>query len=265
MSNLILWDINGNEIDLDQYGLFGLRLIVPSPSYSESRDSVPGRPGSIGLGKDLLPRNLIAIFKISSPDFDTSFILRDKIYSLLSAGNTFYIGDIRQPEKRWLVDCSEQWTPERINTVSMSFDIPLVAESGCAESVKNTLNPNLFSVQLADLKPIKYKHTSTSFEIFNDGVKVDPRYLPIVITYKGGSTNLKIKNITTNEEWTYTGTSNSGDLIVLDGIRSTKNGLSIFRDTNKKLLTLAPGWNKFVLEGTSGSFEISFNFRFYTL
>src|SRR5699024_1306520 len=69
------------------------------------------------------------------------------------------------------------------------------------------------------------------------------------ITYKGNSENLRIRNLTTGDEWAYNGTTNTSDVIVLEGIRSTKNGLSIFRQTNKRLLTLAPGWNEFEIVG----------------
>lgn len=272
MSRLKVWDINGSVIDLALYGLFGLKLIVPSPSYSETRESIPGRPGSISLGKDLLPRNLVAEFKVTGKDFIDSLLIRDELYQLFSKGNQFYIGESKQPGKRWLVDCTEQWTPERVNRVTMRTSIPLVAESGMAESVGTTLDPFTFDSNLWQIgqglvtDDLIYKHNQNTFSIYNAGsVEVDPRYIPIKITYKGSSTNLKIRNVTTGDEWSYTGTSNSDDHIVLDRIRSTKNGLSILKDTNKKLITLNPGWNNFILEGTSGTFEITFDFRFYYL
>ncbi len=265
MSLIQIWDEQGNLINIDDYGLFGLRLNIPSPSYAVTKESIPGRKGAVTLGRDLLPRPMTAEFKITSEDYDGSLVVRDEVYSLFSKGNTFYIGEEKQPNKRWLVECTEEWTPERINTHTFTTVIPLLADSGCAESVKNTLDPTLFSAQLSGTKLIKYKHNTTTFEIFNDGEKIDPRYMPLVITFKGASSNLKIKNLSTNEEWSYTNTTTNSDEIKLDGVRSTKNGLSILRDTNKKLLSLAPGWNEFQLTGTSGSFEISFDFRFHTL
>jgi hypothetical protein len=115
-------------------------------------------------------------------------------------------------------------------------------------------------------KTIYTVRDATEFTLYNAGdVKVDPRQHELVIAYTGASTDLAIKNETTEEEWKYTGTSASGDTIRLDGVRSTKNNLSIFRDTNHKLISLAPGKNEFSLSGTSGNFEITFDFRFKTL
>lgn len=263
MNRIKLWDEQGNLINLDDYGLLGLRLNIPSPSYVVSKESIPGRGGVITLGRDLQPRPLTAEFKITSVDYEGSLVVRDEVYSLFSKGNTFYIGEEKQSAKRWLVECTEEWTPDRINTRTFITTIPLLADSGCAETVDTTLTMNF--AQISNSPEIKYKYSTTAFEIFNDGIKVDPRYMSLVISYKGSSTNLKIKNLTTNEEWSYTGTTGNNDSIVLDGIRSTKNGLSILRDTNKKLITLTSGWNEFQLTGASGSFEISFDFRFYSL
>lgn len=263
MNRIRIWDKSGKELHLSEYGLQGLRLIVPSPSYEVTNESIPGRNGTVNLGKDLSPRVLSAEFLFEAQDYEQSLSLRDKLYNLFS--DKFYIGEVKQPDKRWFVE-SEPWTPDRINSTTSTFTIPLYAEKGVAESVKNTFNPTMITAQLSGSEAIAYKHSTTTFKIFNGGdVAIDPRYLPLKITYSGASTNLKIKNVTTNEEWAYTGTSSSGNNIILDGIRSTKNGLTIFRDTNKKLISLVPGWNSFQLTGTSGTFEISFDFKFYTL
>jgi hypothetical protein len=265
MSFIQMWDENGEDIILSEYGLTGLKLIIPSPSYEPTREAVLGRAGAITLGRDLYPRQLTAEFKMTADNYENSLSVRDKVFSLFGKGKKFYIGETKQPNKRWHVECVEAWNPQRINHNNFTIAVPLLVESGYAESVKNTLDRTLFPAQISSAKQIKYIHATTTFEIFNDGIKIDPRYMPFIVKYKGASTNLKITNLTTGDEWSYTGTSNSGDSIMLDGIKSTKNGLSIFRSTNKKLITLAPGWNEFKLSGTSGSFEISFDFRFYTL
>jgi hypothetical protein len=267
-----MWDLNNTEIDVTEYGLTGLRLIVPSPSYEVERETIPGRPGAIPLGRDLTPRNLIAEFLVTAKDYEDSLLLRDELYALFNKGSQFYIGEVKQPGKRWFVECTESWTPERLNSENLTIDIPLLAEKGVAESVGTTLDPFTFDAELWQIgqglttDELKYVHNSGVFNIFNAGNRpIDPRNMDIIIEYKGASTNLKIKNETTGEEWAYTGNSNSGDTIKLDGIRSTKNGLSIFRNTNKKLIALRPGWNGFKLSGISGTFEISFKFRVYYL
>jgi len=89
--------------------------------------------------------------------------------------------------------------------------------------------------------------------------------LPLKITFTGASSNLTITNQTTGDMWQYTGTTQAGDTITLDGVRSLKNGASIFGQTNRKLITLKSGWNDFAITGATGAFEISFDFRFYYL
>lgn len=116
------------------------------------------------------------------------------------------------------------------------------------------------------VKSTSYTFTTTTFRVFNAGdIDIDPRVLPLKITFTGASTNLTITNQTTGDTWQYTGTTQTGDTITLDGVRSLKNGASIFRNTNRKLITIKPGWNKFIIEGTTGAFTISFDFRFYYL
>jgi phage-related protein len=265
-----IWKDN-TELDLAVYGLKGLRLIIPSPSYNVTRDDIPGRSGMVTLGRDLEARELTAEFLVRAADYSDSLLLRDELYSLFSAGNTFYIGEERQPGKRWLVECTEQWTPERVNPRTMTMEIPLICNSGLAESIGTTQDPFTFDAdhwqfgQGLTANELIYTHTGTMFNIYNAGVKIDPRYMELAIEYKGASNGLNIKNETTCDSWAYNDTSNTGDTIKLDGVRSEKNGLTILRDTNKKLITLEPGWNGFRLSGTTGSFEIKFQFRFYYL
>lgn len=112
-------------------------------------------------------------------------------------------------------------------------------------------------------KTVYVVESTTTFKIYNAGdEKIDPRSKPLVIEFRGTSTNLSIKNLTTLDTWSYTGTTLKTDFLKIAGVRSLKNGLSIFKDTNRKLITLQPGWNEFELTGTQGFFRITFQFRF---
>lgn len=112
----------------------------------------------------------------------------------------------------------------------------------------------------------KYEFTTSTFSIYNAGdTTIDPRYYPLLITFVGSSTNLSIKNETTSETWSYTGTTISTDTIKLDGVKSFKGSTSIFANANRKLITLKPGWNDFTITGATGSFTITFDFKFYYL
>ena len=258
INDIRIWDINDNEINLSNYGLTGLDLIPEAPSYATQTESIEGMDGVVSLGKQLNPRNLTARFLVKSFDYTDSLIKRDKIYNLFNGTEPFYIAEAKQPFKRWLVESIEPWTPERFNPTTMQITLNLICWKGRSESIGTSTMARTFEhLQYLPITYTDYTMHATKFKIYNAGVTIDPRNINhyLKITYKGNSENLRIRNITTGDEWAYNGVSNPEDVIVLEGIRSTKNGLSIFRQTNKRLITLANGWNEFEIEGAPDARE----------
>jgi hypothetical protein len=254
---------DGTTYDLKELGIRTKDFIVSSPSYRHETEEIEGGDGVVDLGTTLDARDITCVFRMTAADISEVPLLRNEVFRIFNSQESFYLIDEREPGKRWEVKCSNSYTIAQ-NFIYGDFQVNFIAFTGVAESVDSTLNMAL--AQMSGNKTQSYKHTTASFEILNDGDKeINPRRIPLVIQYKGASTNLEIKNLTTGDIWSYTGTSAAGDIIELTGIRSTKNSLSIFRNTNKKLISLAPGWNEFQLVGASGSYEISFDFRFYTL
>lgn len=249
ISRLNLYDTEGNKINVESIGLFGLKLRIPAPSYTVERDTIPGGQ-TIILDKQMNPRQLVAEFMTKAEDYRDSFRLRDNLYELLGHGNEIYIGEIHVPGKWWKVSL-EDWEPERANRTVSRIDIPLFCASGVSESV------NL----------IKKKFSSSTFTFKNEGNQViDPRKQnETEITFKGASTNLMLMNNTTGDVWKYNGSTIPTDIISLKGVQAFKNGSSIFGQTNKKLLTIAIGNNEFTVSGASGDFELTISTRFYFL
>lgn len=249
ISRLNLYDVNGNKINMESLGLFGLKLQVPSPSYAVQKEIVDGGKIII-VDKQLNPRNLTAEFMTKANDFKDSFLLRDELFKLLGNGEEIYISEINVPGKRWRVSV-EDWAPERVSRRVSKVDIPLTANDGVSESV------HLF----------KKKYTSASFVYKNEGNRIiDPRkHLETEIIFKGPSTDLTITNKTTGEVWKYNGSTSSTDIIKLKGVQAFKNNSSTFGQTNKKLITLAVGNNEFTVSGATGSFELEISTRFYFL
>ncbi|WP_419955943.1 phage tail family protein [Neobacillus niacini] len=261
--NLTVIRKDGTVYDLNNLGIKTLDFIVSSPEYRNHYEEVEGADGVLDLGTTIGARNLSGKFVFSADDIMNYTKMRNEVFRIFLSKESFYLIDDREPNRRWEVKCNTTFKPDQILHHGL-FELDFICAKGLAESVNTSLETQI--VQVSGSPIVKYKHTTTSFEILNDGDEtVNPRKFPLVITYKGDSTNLKIKNVTTGDEWSYTGSSTTSNTIVLDGIRSTKSGLSIFRNTNHKLITLAPGWNEFVLTGTSGAFEITFDFRFYTI
>ncbi|MEZ7173582.1 phage tail domain-containing protein [Sporosarcina sp. OR05] len=248
--NLIeIYNSNGDKLSSDKLELFGLKLNIPSPSYQLITEPVDGRGGVIVLDRILQPRDISARFFTKSGSYEDSLKLRDELFYIFSSGN-IYIAESNLPGKRWCV-YSHEWSPDSLSRMIKEFEIPMTAPSGTSESV-NVLN-RTYSV--------------FSFVFRNEGNHpIDMRTQEETeITFVGASSSLSILNNTTGDEWKYNGTTTANDVITLKGVRSMKNGQSIFSETNKRLISFAVGNNEFEISGVSGPFELSISTRFYFL
>ncbi|SPU38231.1 phage-like protein [Lysinibacillus capsici] len=145
-----------------------------------------------------------------------------------------------------------------------------------AESSGTTLDARTFDKEIwqtgqglvaADPTTLKYVfQNESSFQVYNAGdvpLKTNLRDMLFEIEFRGASTNLSIRNVTNGTQWQYNGSSGTNDVIKLETpTRFTKNGSSIFKDTNRKVLVLNPGWNTIQITGAT-QFLISFKFKFY--
>jgi hypothetical protein len=268
---LAIQRLNGAIYNLVDYGIKTLDFQVDAPSPRVNSEIIDGRDGYVDLGAEYDAREMRGSFFMTSADGMDFALLRNEVFRIFAGREQFYVIDSREPGKRWLVR-SNGYSVEQIIATKGRFEVDFTGASTYAESIGTTLDPMTFDTELWQIgqgiidEGLTYSHTTSTFRIYNPGdTAVNPRQQPLVITYAGASTNLKIKNATTGEEWAYTGTTTGSDTVKLDGIRSIKNGLSIFRNTNRKVISLAPGWNDFVITGASGSFTVSFDFRFYYL
>jgi hypothetical protein len=269
--NTLIQRLNGAIYNLEDYGITTRDFVVSSPVSRPSGEVIEGRHGVVGLGLVYDVRKINASFYLKAVDYDDYALLRDEVFRVLRTDEAFYVTESRNPGKRWLVKIESPFTIEQQGLYGF-FDVEFIADNPFAESIGTTLDPLTFDTELWQIGQgiiddgLTYSHTTSTFRIYNIGdTAVNPRQHPLVITFKGASTNLKIKNVTTGEEWAYTGATTASDTMKLDGIRSTKNGLSIFRDTNRKVISLVPGWNDFVITGAIGAVAVSFDFRFYYL
>lgn len=268
---LIIQRINGQPIDISNYNLRLVEFDPDSPEYKTRYEDVEGADGAIDLGATIGIRKLKAICKVSARDIYDIALLRNEIFQLFQSKEAFYLIDKREMGKRWLVRV-DPYTISTLRYARSEVTLQFTASFPFAESIGTTLTPLEIDLGLWQIgqgltfEDPKYVHSTSTFRIYNAGnVPLNPRRMPLLITFKGASTNLKIKNKTTGDEWSYIGTTSTNDTIRLDQVRFTKNSLSIVRDTNKKLITLNPGFNDFEITGATGAFSISFDFRFYYL
>lgn len=246
---------------------------ISSPRPDIQTEKLENGHGVVRLGKTWGQRSLKAVCSFFASDAHDTALLRNELFRVLMAQEEFYIIVDAEPGKRWLVEVASEWDSSKTGSYG-EFSLDFVSHSPFAESINTTLAP--FTLEdypwqigqgLIEADDLVYKQSTATFSIYNAGDEtINPRRMPLVITYKGASTNLQIKNLTTLDTWTYTGTTKAAETLEINGTRSLKNGLvNVFANTNRKLIMLAPGWNDFELVGASGAFEISFDFRFYYL
>ncbi|WP_432352656.1 phage tail domain-containing protein [Sporosarcina sp. A2] len=241
-----IYDNQRRQISLETLGLIGLKLHVSPPSFNRETEHVPG-VGEITIERTLNPRQLEAELWMKSRDLESSRQDRDKLYSILGRYPFFYISDI--PGKLWRV-VLDDWNIERVNGRVQELTLPLIASTGRSES----------------LNEIKRAYTGNVVLFDNQGTEpIEPRFQnETSIEVKGASTGLTITNEMTGDVWKYTGNTTASDVVLLKGVESFKNGISIFKDTNKKLLTFAPGVNKLTISGAP-SVNLTIRTRFYFL
>ncbi|MEK4501157.1 phage tail family protein [Bacillus sp. FSL R12-0069] len=271
--HLIIERLNGKRYKLSkETGYIVLKFRPESIKVNKQRESIMGRP-PIVTDKEIEGRPIHTEILFTSYDFFDHVLKRNEFFQILDSREDFYVISSEEPGKRWLVS-AESFTPKPVSITLGRCEIVLYSESPYAESIGTTMDPMTFDSNLWQIgqgliaEDTKYHHTTTSFRIYNAGdVLINPKYMPLKIKYKGKSNNLTIKNNTTGDLWNYTGvTTTLNDVITLDGVRAYRNVLgSIFKNTNWGLITLKPGWNDFVLTGTTDAFEVEFDFRFYYL
>lgn len=264
---------NGQIYELNKLGIYTNNLDPDAPEPDTTTAEMPGVDGHLDLGTKYKGRTLNADMYIVASDFDDFALYRNEIFRIFDSKESFNLIHESEPNKKW-VNCkyTSPFSIARQARRVGEFSVQFQSTSAYAHSRGSLLDPYTFEVELwqfgmnIPMVDFSYSHNTRSFSIWNLGDKeVNPRHDMLQIFYKGASNNLRIRNATTGDEWQYSGSSNAGDTITLDGVFSRKNGVSIFGQTNRKLIRLAPGENKFILTGASADFEIAFDFRFLFL
>ena len=106
---------------------------------------------------------------------------------------------------------------------------------------------------------------SSRFSVYNAGnVTVEPESMRITFNFTGVYTTggFTIRNLTTGEEVILNRTSN-GSHFKMDGMTFSLGAINnVFRDTNRRFISLAPGDNQFEIVGGTFS-QCWFDFKYY--
>lgn len=271
---MILQLQNGTQLDIENYSLKRLFHRIPSVSINHVTENVDGMDGSLFLESSFGDRVISVELLYISQDIFDFYLIRDEVNALFARKESFYIIFKNEPYKRYKVRLNSAFELEP-NQFMNSFVVEFICENIFAESIGTSLQVadktwdsgvHAWNNSITWDDTLSYTFNSSNFNVKNLGnVVIDPRQHELEITLRGSfSSNVTIRNVTTGDIYTYSGSLATSDTLVLKGVQSFKNGASVFRNTNKRLLTLAVGDNNFVIEGGTVS-SISFNFRFLYL
>lgn len=267
--------LDGTTVDSRDFGFVVNRFHVPAPTVLNKSETIDGRHGGIDFGASYGPREIELEGYFNGKTVAAYPLYRDRIFRMFGGLKSFYIIDSYQPWKRWLVRVDGDWDVDRLGRTAFG-EVKMTLKTQnlpFAETNATTLEPKVWKdngwwwgAGIAWGDEDAYVYTTPSFTVKNFGdVPVDPRQSELVITFNGVSTNLSITNETTGDVFQYYGTTGASDEIEINGIRPLKNGLSAIADTNLKLITIEPGENDFTVDGATGAFTISFEFRYLYL
>lgn len=264
---------NGQVFDLSRMDIPVLSFYPSAPVPITERRRREGVDGHLDAGTIYEGRKLNATVAVLATSYEEFALLRNEVFKIFDSKEPFNMIHHSEPRKRW-VDCkyiSEFSIPHETRTDG-EFNIQFESTSAYSYSVGSLLDPFTFDAEMwqfgmnIPLVDFKYRHNTTSFTIWNLGDKlIDGRNVMLEIYYTGPSNGLTIENKTLGIKWEHFGTTNTNDTIMLDGVFSRLNGISIFGNTNMEVLKLDSGPNEFVITGARAPMEISFDFRFMYL
>lgn len=242
--------LDGVVTNFSDIGIKTLDLRIPSPEMNVYYENIPGAAGLYELESHLENRIITGSFILDAEYTDQYVVRRDALYALLARNRRFYLIDSRAPMKRWLVRLQSPIDPQQIRHYGI-FEIEFISASPYSESTYVASN----AYEFVDM-----------FTFVNEGTApIDPRVnVETTIRFKGTSTNLRIFNDVTGDIWQYNGSTTFEDIIELKGVTAKKNGISIFPQTNKQILTFEPGANQLWLTGmTEDDYHVRITTRFY--
>lgn len=216
------------------------------------------------------PFKLILRFSYIGEDITDYKLVKTKLRNLLYQRNPYYVVHSDMPGKKYAVYC-ENNAIEDLTSKFGTFEITFQVYKGYSESLYKTDQFSLLSDKwqfesgIVPDEEIKYNHNRQMFTIYNGSSDaINPRLrhdlkIWIRLTTKTG---FKIVNKTNGDIFEYTGSLEKNQSFLIDGAYPYKDKQRCGRQTNKGIITLEPGYNKFEIWGSISNFNINFIFPF---
>lgn len=268
---MIIERLNGQRLNVSDYGLARMFHAIPSMEIKNVTKEVDGSGGII-VSSTLDQRTIQVEFLFQATSIYHYYLLRDEVNGLFARQEPFYIIFEREPYRRWLVRLAEGFTiPPNPRAGLFTIDFRTVLKYSESIAPTNDMDKTWDSAQwgwndVLDWEiPLDYKFYTNQMTVYNLGsANIDPLEPGVSLEIKmkansGGG--LKLKNLTTDEEYVFNGPLTSSDTLVIKNLQTFKNGVSSFGLTNHEVITLATGANDIVVEGGT-IIEIEFIFRY---
>lgn len=253
---------NGVEIPLsetaDLYGLRFLDMSVSAPSITQNYITNPGLDGQIEAGTATFGMRTVSVNFLFKGDDLFAFELGCKtIHSFLFEREAYYIRSTLMPGFRYKV-VPKPYDPTRISMTDMTFTIDFDLPTGFREAYKTTLEAAFeydsdawqIGMNIPNDIDLNYVFNTTKFSVYNaSDIDINPlkhQLLDIALTCVGTPT---ITNQTTGDVFTLNKAMTSSDTLLLSGFDPYLNNVRCGRDTNHGVITLAKGWNQFLITG----------------
>lgn len=214
-------------------------------------DGVLMGPSSFG------PFNLILNFSFKGQDTKDLRLIKQKLRGLLFKREPYYVWHSDLPGKKYAVYCTEDGNESLTNSFA-TFAVTFVVFKGYSESLKET---DQFSLSSGDwqfeggvlaYEDIKYKHDTTSFNIYNGSSDViNPllRHKFKLLINIDAPKGFKIINKTTGDVFEYKKAIKNNQRITINGVHPFINNKRVGIDTNWQWLTLDKGFNEIEITG----------------
>jgi len=291
--------MDGTKTKLSEIGVEVRDFIVSSIELRPIYSMIEGRSGHVNMGADYGDRTITVPFYFKAGDLHGVALSRDELFGLVTEADPFFVREMRRLKEHPGYICDDP-SDDRVYKVNdydnlfvggkrykvrlaSSFDIEQVYRYGFGELVFETTDlpfaesigttadidrEGISAIQarwgfgmglISDDESLRYTHSTTAFKIFNAGnVAVNPFEHELKIAIEGVSNGYELENLTTGDVFKVT--ENMSGNLVIDGAEITNNGLQAFRKTNRRYITLAPGWN-YIRQNRA--IKTTWDFRFY--
>lgn len=224
-------------------------------------------PGQINFE----PFKLVLRFSYKAIDYKDYLLFKSKMRGVFFKKAPFYIVHSKMPGKKYAVISDNNSIDDKTDKFG-EFEVSFVVYKGFSESVNTTDDEFFFDSNWMfengiplDFEP-KYHHTSSQFTIWNGSTDtIDPRnihhQLQIKMNIKA-TDGFELVNYTTGDIFRYNKSISPDIDFVLSGVYAYYDNNKVGIDTNRGIITLAPGKNILKIRGDVSSQNVVFKFPF---